>query len=128
MKRRTAIGTILGGAAFALPDLIGESCVFPAPIPSSDIEPTEREAMASVVEEYRRRFDVPGLSIAIAQNGRFVYEDAFGTTGHNSTEPLTTLNLFRIASVSKPFTSVAVFSLVENGSLRTDDLAAFSHK
>ncbi len=118
MHRRTAIGTILCGAAFGLP----KSSAFPAPSPNSDIPPPELQAMAAVAEDYRRSFDVPGLSVAIAQNGRFVYQQAFGTTGHNSTEPLTTLNLFRIASVSKPITSVAIFHLVEQGSLRTNDL------
>ena len=42
-------------------------------------------------------------------------------TGHDASESLTTSNLFRIASISKTLTSVAIFSLIEKGSLRLDD-------
>jgi CubicO group peptidase (beta-lactamase class C family) len=76
--------------------------------------------MAGVAENFRGKFDAPGLSIAVARNGRMAYEQAFGVTGHDSREQVTTSNLFRIASVSKPITSVALFSLVENGLLRTE--------
>ena len=77
--------------------------------------------MADVAEEYRRKFDAPGLSVAIAREGRLAYTAAFGLTGHDSREQLTTSNLFRIASVSKPITSVAIFRLIEEGRLRLDD-------
>src|SRR5437868_13429649 len=63
----------------------------------------------------------PGLSIAIAQNGRLAYEQAFGVTGRDSREELTPSHLFRIASVSKPITSAAIFSLIEKGRLRSED-------
>ena len=33
--------------------------------------------MASVAEDFRKKFAVPGLSMAIAQNGRLAYEQAF---------------------------------------------------
>ena len=77
--------------------------------------------MAGVAEDFRRKFDAPGLSVAIARDGRLLYEQAFGVTGHGSSEPLATASLFRIASVSKPITSAAIFSLTEKGRLRTED-------
>ena len=49
--------------------------------------------MAGVAENFRGKFDAPGLSIAIARNGRMAYAEAFGVTGHDSREPLTTSNL-----------------------------------
>jgi CubicO group peptidase (beta-lactamase class C family) len=77
--------------------------------------------MAEVAEDYRRKFDAPGLSVAIARDGRVAYAQAFGVTGHDSRKQLTTSNLFRIASVSKPITSAAIFHLIEEGRLRLDD-------
>lgn len=77
--------------------------------------------MASVAEEFRRKFEVPALSMAVALNGRLAYEQAFGVMGRDTREELTTSNLFRIASVTKPITSVAIFSLIEQGRLRSDD-------
>lgn len=83
--------------------------------------------MAAVAENYRHKFNAPGLSVAVAENGSLVYARAFGVTGHNSKEPLTTSHLFRIASVSKPITSVAIFSLIEKGRLRLEDTVFGTH-
>jgi CubicO group peptidase (beta-lactamase class C family) len=77
--------------------------------------------MAAVAEDFVRKLDAPGLSVAIAYDGRLVYEEAFGFTGRNSRERLTTSHLFRIASVSKPITSAAIFGLIEKGRLRSED-------
>lgn len=85
-----------------------------------DIEPEERAAMAGLSEEFRKKQAVPGLSIAIARNGHMKYQEAFGTTDHDGVEPLRPSSLFRIASISKPITSVAVFKLIEQGRLQLD--------
>ena len=53
--------------------------------------------------------------------------EAFGTTGHDSPQPLTTSALFRIASVTKPITATAIFSLIEDGRIRSDDTVFGAH-
>ena len=83
--------------------------------------------MAGVAESFQQRINAPGLSIAIARAGRFEYVEAFGTTGHDSREPLSASALFRIASVTKPITSAAIFSLIESGLLRSDDTVFGAH-
>jgi len=65
---------------------------------------------------------VPGLSIAIAKGGRIVRREAYGFASLEKQEALTAAHRFRIASVSKPITSAAIFLLVERGKLRLDDL------
>ena len=55
---------------------------------AGEITGAERRAMAGVAESFRQRINAPGLSIAIARAGRFEYAEAFGTTGHDSAEPL----------------------------------------
>jgi CubicO group peptidase (beta-lactamase class C family) len=124
VTRRRALKSIFCGAAsFGMPGLLGKQGNSPASLPEADggIEPAERKAMAVVADEFRRKFGAPGLSVAIAQNGGLVYEQAFGVTGRDSQEQLTTANLFRIASVSKPITSAAIFGLIENDRLRAED-------
>jgi CubicO group peptidase (beta-lactamase class C family) len=67
-------------------------------------------------------YEVPGLSVAIARHGQFVYRDGFGFADQDKREKVAPSHLFRIASVTKPITSVAIFSLVEKGKLNLTDL------
>lgn len=78
---------------------------------------SELAAIRARAHAFLQEFDAPGLSVAFARDGRLLHAQAFGCTGHDGLEPLTTSHLFRIASVSKPITSAAVFSLIESGKL-----------
>jgi len=121
MNRRRALQSILGGAALGIPALFGTRLTFADVSPKDELEASERKAMAGVAEEFMRKFEVPGLSVAIAREGVFAYQNAFGFTGRDSREALSTSNLFRIASISKPITSATIFSLIEKGQLRQED-------
>lgn len=103
----------LAGAAGVVTPSLG------APPP---LEPSERQAIATIAREFMERFKVPGLSVAIAREGKMVLTEGFGVADVETKVPVTPEHLFRIASVSKPFTSAAVFSLIEQGGLALDDL------
>ncbi len=62
-------------------------------------------------------------SLAISKNNQLIYQRAFGYTLLNQTEkrPSTTESFYRIASVTKMFTAVLVFQLIEKGQLSLDD-------
>ncbi|MGH3873759.1 MAG: serine hydrolase [Pseudonocardiaceae bacterium] len=77
--------------------------------------------MADVVDAFMRTWSVPGVSVAIAREGRLVYAQGFGHADKSSGAKVTTTSLFRIASISKPITSVAVLKLVEEGKLTLTD-------
>ena len=77
--------------------------------------------MDDIANRFRAKYKVPGLSVAIARHGQFVFRKGFGFADVASSERVTPDHLFRIASVSKPITSVAIFSLVEKGRLKLDD-------
>ncbi|HWE39196.1 MAG TPA: serine hydrolase domain-containing protein [Isosphaeraceae bacterium] len=66
---------------------------------------------------------VPGLAVAVAHRGRVVYARGFGLADVDAGTPVEPDSLFRIASVSKPITAVAVLRLVEHGKLKLDDPA-----
>src|SRR5690606_34848477 len=55
------------------------------------------------------------------KNGKPVYEKAFGYKDLETKAPLTTNDLFRIASISKSFSSTAIMQLVEQGKVSLDD-------
>lgn len=112
-----AAGASVLSAGFPLwPGFAGEAEAQPTPTES------EAAAMAAIAREMMSQCNAPGLSVAIARHGRLVYQKAFGYADRDKAESVTTSSLFRIASVSKPITSVAIFSLIEAGRLGLDDL------
>ena len=62
-----------------------------------------------------------GTVTLVARNGRVVYHEAAGRRDIENNVPMTTDTLFRIASMSKAVTSVAVMMLVEEGRVHLDD-------
>lgn len=79
-----------------------------------------RARIAELAAGYLREFPVPGLSVAFAQGGRVGYAGAFGLADRNAGTKLETTHRFRLASVSKPITAVAIFTLVDAGRLSLD--------
>jgi Beta-lactamase len=86
-------------------------------------EPTqsERAEMSNLARAFMQRYAMPGLSVAVGRVGAILYEDAFGWADRESRETVTSEHLFRIASVTKPITSVAIFSLIEAGRTQLTD-------
>ncbi len=66
---------------------------------------------------------IPGLQLAVAQDGEVLVDLAHGKANLETGEDLTSSHLFRIASHSKTMTGVLVMQLVEQGHLRLDDRA-----
>ena len=63
------------------------------------------------------RGEIPGAVVTVARGGKIVYEEAFGFQNREENTPMKTDAIFRIASMSKPITSVAVMMLVEEGKI-----------
>lgn len=64
---------------------------------------------------------IPGAALAVTRHGRLVYARGFGFADVDSRTPVQPDSLFRIASISKPITAVAVMQLVEQRRLSLDD-------
>jgi hypothetical protein len=80
-----------------------------------------------LASDFMRKHNVPALSMTIAKNGQIVEQQAFGVTDLETRQKLTPSNLFRIASISKSITSVAVFTLIEQGKLHLNDKIFGAH-
>jgi N-acyl-D-amino-acid deacylase len=65
-------------------------------------------------------WDMPGGALAVVQDGEVLLARGYGTADLESGEPVQPNALFRIASISKPITAVAVLKLVEAGKLDLD--------
>jgi CubicO group peptidase (beta-lactamase class C family) len=80
-----------------------------------------RGGMFSDTQAFQRQFRVPAISVAISRSGRFVYDHAGGMADRRHMTQAQQDSLFRIADLSKPITSVTIFSLIENGKLNLTD-------
>ena len=69
------------------------------------------------------RREVPGVVALVTDRERVLYHGAFGVADVATGRPLTADALFRIASMTKPITSLALMQLVEQGRLGLDDPA-----
>ena len=101
---------------------------------ASDDKPKEGEAVVStgrqfaelksfdeLMEGFVRDNELPGAALAVAKDGRLVYARGFGYADVEEKQPVQPESLFRIASISKPFTAVATLQLVEQGKLGLND-------
>jgi len=61
-----------------------------------------------------KRENIPGGALAIVENGRLIYARGYGYADRDKKIPVQPTSLFRLASVSKPITAVAVMRLVQD--------------
>jgi len=77
-------------------------------------------ALADVVREELSHRGVPGLALGIAVDGQ-VETAAYGTASVDTGVPVRPDSVFRIASITKPFTATLGFVLAEKGVLSLDE-------
>ena len=68
-----------------------------------------------------KQWDLPGGQLAIAKDGRLVFHRAYGYADVEYKEPVKKTSVFRVSSVSKAITTVAVLTLVDRGHLQLED-------
>ena len=105
MNRRTFLAT--GFAALAVRGLVKGS------VPIADAFDREMEA-------FMKARGIPGGSLAVVKDRRLVYARGYGLADREKDIVVQADSLFRIASLSKPITGVAVMKLIEEGKLTLD--------
>ena len=81
----------------------------------------ELAAVDAVMRDLMARWQLPGGQLALAKDGRLVLNRGYGLADVERGEPVQPTSLFRIASVSKAITAVAILTLVDAGTLALDD-------
>jgi CubicO group peptidase (beta-lactamase class C family) len=79
------------------------------------------ETPALTIHERLREYRVPGVSVAVINNGRIEWARGWGEAEAGSGIPVDTATLFQAASISKPVAAVAALRLVEAGQLALDE-------
>jgi CubicO group peptidase (beta-lactamase class C family) len=84
------------------------------------MERVSTEQLANVAAEARERWNVPGLAVGVLQDGDVVMA-ADGQRELGTPEPVTPGTMFRIASITKPFTATLAMTLVQEGLLALEE-------
>ena len=75
------------------------------------------QAFDREMEGFLKTMQTPGGALAVVKGGRLVYARGYGWADRENREPVHADSLFRLASISKPITAVAVMKLVERRKL-----------
>ena len=69
------------------------------------------------------KWSIPGAALAITDNGHLIFAHGYGLADQEDGQPVQPDSLFRIASISKPFTAAAALKLIEQGVLQLNTTA-----
>jgi CubicO group peptidase (beta-lactamase class C family) len=111
--------------------LILAGCASPALQPAST--PEEVGLSAQRLKDLSAAFqskvdagDIPGVVIVVARSNKIAWFDAIGYRDREAKAPMTKDALFRMASMTKPLTSLSIMMLAEDGKLKiTDPLSRY---
>jgi CubicO group peptidase (beta-lactamase class C family)/D-alanyl-D-alanine dipeptidase len=79
------------------------------------------QEIGKLVEFEREENGIPAMSIAIVEGDRLLYEKGFGSLARrNNNRSATAETIYRVGSVSKLFTDIAIMQLVEEGKIDLD--------
>lgn len=123
---------ILAAAAAAAAPLSAQDAPEARPDATDDIARVERVLRPAIdiagratgsytIEERMRHYDVPGVSIAVVDEGRIAWARGYGVTDAATERPVTPATRFQAASISKPVAALAALRLVDDGELDLDE-------
>ena len=95
------------------------AAVLPAPVAAAP-NPAALAKVDQIFADWQRAAHAPGLVYGIVEDGRLVAVHGLGTQDVTTNAPVTADSLFRIASMSKAFTALAILKLRDEGKLSLD--------
>jgi CubicO group peptidase (beta-lactamase class C family) len=117
--QRATLGLALA-AALALPSFALAQAA-PQTAVASQAQDARLAGFDTYVDAVRKQFDVPGIAVAIVEDGRIVYERGFGPREVGKPAQIDEHTLFAIASNTKAFTATSLAMLADEGKLSLDD-------
>lgn len=89
---------------------------------ASGLSKEKLDAVAALLKKAVDDRKIPGGSALVARHGKIAFRANAGWQDVEGKVPIADGTIFRIASMSKPITSVAVMILIDDGKLATTDL------
>lgn len=93
----------------------------PAEIPATGQFDVRLRPLDDLMTGFLTKHKLPGASLAVGRGGRVLYARGFGWADVDAKKPVQPDSLFRLASISKSITAIAVMRAVEQGCLSLDD-------
>jgi serine beta-lactamase-like protein LACTB, mitochondrial len=102
--------------------LIFAFCALPALLHSQEakLSPKKQTQIDAAVSKFMASTHVPGVSVAVVENGQYEWAQGFGFSDLENNVPASEHTLFRLGSISKPLTATAALLLWERGQLDLD--------
>lgn len=95
---------------------------FPHRQPAIDpIDQYHATQVDAVMEEFQKKYDIPGLAIAVVKNGKVLYERGYGVASLDTRSKVTPKTLFPIGSCTKAFTGLSLAILADRNKLQLND-------
>jgi CubicO group peptidase (beta-lactamase class C family) len=115
--RSFACGLLLAGA------IVQPACAegtYEIP-PGAHFNPEKLAKVGDYLRDQIAGGKIPGAIVLIQQHGKPVYHEFFGVRDVATKEPMTDDTIFRLFSMTKPFTSVVAMQLIDEGKMSLDD-------
>ncbi len=98
-----------------------ERIPFAMQLDNADSDHPETQGIDILIESFLKKNNLSGASVAITRHEKLVYAKGFGVANDETDEKVQPGHLFRIASISKLITAVAIMRLYELGQLSLTD-------
>jgi D-alanyl-D-alanine carboxypeptidase len=85
------------------------------------LDPKTAERVDEFVEKEREKRHIPGLSVAVVQNGQLALAKGYGQANVELEVSASADTVYQIGSITKQFTATAIMQLAEEGKLSIDD-------
>ena len=85
-----------------------------------ELSPEKRTQIEAAVSKFMAATHVPGVSVAVVENGEYEWSEGFGFADLENNAPASEHTLYRLASISKSLTAVAAMQLFQRGQLDLD--------
>lgn len=124
MHRRLALKSLLAGAGSLIASrLKADQAEISSTSPPKSTGKLRKKLRAfdDMMSDFLQKHRAPGAALAVTRNSRLMYARGFGLADVDNEIPVQPDSLFRIASISKPVTAVAVMQLAEKSRFGLDD-------
>jgi CubicO group peptidase (beta-lactamase class C family) len=119
LSRRTFLSTSSLAATLAISS---RACSpLPDDVPTTGLTVDRLRPFDDLMLQILQEHDVPGAALAVAKDGELLLDRGYGWSDRESRQAMQPDSIFRIASVSKPITAMAILKLIEQAKLTLDE-------